>query len=303
MKNTLCASILVLAVMLTSSACSFNLNNQKTIPAPPSVKERNGIMDEFNTLAKSDDNIQQVIKYMDTNISKVTPSYATEMVLKLETLQKSHLPKLEAKYISNENALQKLIKIYKPGKGIENTDAIQDAELKKLLAETLDKGYRVDTAEGFFYPIIDYSFTEKYSQFVTPDIKEYIGIMSRESSAAPAKDAALVISWDEAFDRIHRQESFIEKYPDSARAADIKALYNRYVTFAILGLNNTPAFDYETKKLNPNIQANYFKCLASSTNSAFNKDISEYSKILKKNDYKLTDEVDAYRKDLLKKYK
>jgi len=52
-----------------------------------------------------------------------------------------------------------------------------------------------------FFPVIDYEVYKKYSEYVTEDVKEYINIMAEESNNPPAKDAALVVGWDEVLKR------------------------------------------------------------------------------------------------------
>jgi len=47
---------------------------------------------------------------------------------------------------------------------------------------------------------------KKYSEYVTEDVKEYINIMAEESNNPPAKDAALVVGWDEVLKRALNQE-------------------------------------------------------------------------------------------------
>ena len=36
--------------------------------------------------------------------------------------------------------------------------------LKNLIDETMKSGYKVETAEGMFYPVINYSFYKSYSE-------------------------------------------------------------------------------------------------------------------------------------------
>lgn len=68
----------------------------------------------------------------------------------------AHIYKLEtALYpISVQN---KLSRIYKPGDTFNSLiSRTKDAGLKKLLIQTRDVGYRLETAEGMYYPVINY---------------------------------------------------------------------------------------------------------------------------------------------------
>jgi len=71
--------------------------------------------------------------------------------------------------------------------------------------------------------------------------------MAEESNNPPAKDAALVVGWDEVLKRALNQEKFIKRYEDSAKVGKVKELYRKYLTFTLFGLNNTPLFEYNSK--------------------------------------------------------
>jgi hypothetical protein len=176
-------------------------------------------------------------------------------------------------------------------------NAVQDEELKQLLTQTKGAGYKVDTAEGMFYPIIDYQQYQDYNTFVTPDIKAYIDIMAKESNNPPAKDAALVIGWDEVLTRALNQEKFINTYGASAKLADVQKLYGRYVQFCLLGANNTPLFSYEDKTMSSEAKSSYAKVLAESKPSKLTNIIQGLLDIAKQNNYQLTAEVENYRKN------
>ena len=80
----------------------------------------------------------------------------------------------------------------------------------------------METAEGMFFPVIDYEFYRRYLAYLDSDFREYIEIMSLESSEPPAKDAALVIGWDEVIERALRQEKFLISFPESSKVPEVK---------------------------------------------------------------------------------
>src|SRR5690554_6132018 len=108
----------------------------------------------------------------------------------------------------------RIYKIYQNGfdlnkiNDINEINKILDQELKELLIETRNSGYKVETAEGMFFPIIDYQFYKQFTSYLSNDMENYIKIMSVESKEVPAKDAALVIGWDEILNRALSQEEF-----------------------------------------------------------------------------------------------
>jgi len=276
---------------------------QNTTENNVAEQENNGnkIMEEYRSLFSSNSSIQETVEFIDKNISLVSIENATAMIDEFEKLQKEYLPKLEEKYFNGDTIQAELIKIYMPDFDISKLnkiEGIENAELKELLTETLGSGYKVETAEGTFFPVIDYEFYKKYSGYVTSDIKEYIDIMAVESNNPPAKDAALVISWEEVLNRALNQEKFINKNENSIRIQDIKNLFNKYMTFTLFGLNNTPLFTYDTMTLDPEAKEAYLSAVEKADGNNFLETLGEYMELLKKNNYKLTDEVEQFRKGI-----
>jgi len=260
------------------------------------------LIDEFNALnalAQNDAKISQIVEFLDKNISFISPENASVMIRLLEKTQEEYLPQLE-EMINKSDAVKRNIEDeLGAGLDISKADSTKDEELKKLLTYMRDNGFKFDMAEGYFFPVINYQFYKKYSSYVTDDIKDYIDIMAVESDKVPAKDAALLISWDEILKRAQSLESFINKYKDSDKVNDIRQLYNKYVYFALYGTDNTPLFSRDKKVMVPDAETSYISAAANSRDSEFLKMISDYVKVLEKNGYKLTKEVEDFRKNAL----
>ncbi|KJS13570.1 MAG: hypothetical protein JL56_07935 [Desulfotomaculum sp. BICA1-6] len=153
-----------------------------------------------------------------------------------------------------------------------------------------------------YFPVIDYEFYKNFSAHVTNDMQDYIDIMAEESNEVPAKDAALVISWDEIVNRALNQEDFIETHSDSIKIDEIKQLHQKYVTFTLYGANNTPLFSYDAKTIDPEAKDAYLSAVANGGNSEFIKTLEGFLDVVKNNDDKLTNQVEQYRTDVSKKY-
>lgn len=304
-KKLLVAAALALTLSISSSCTMINkpvTTNNPIVESKVDEAEENGVMKEYENMLDDEINIKEFISFVDKNIGLLSPENATKLVVKLEELQKNYFAQLEDKYYTTENQTI-LFEAFKPEFNLENlkSEKMENAEVKALLKETEELGYKVETAEGLFFPIIDYGFYEKYSANVTKDMKDYISIMAMESEKVPAKDAALVISWDEIFERLLNQEKFLDVHKDSVRFEEIKELYKKYVTYAIYGLNNTPLFDYEDNKMDDEAKAAYEKAIAK--DSQFSQTMKEYYELIKNNGYKLTEEVKNYRDEIIKSMK
>ncbi|AIF50445.1 hypothetical protein [Pelosinus sp. UFO1] len=301
-KKKMIASILLLVFLTALSGCasfgakSINETTQQKI-GEPNVNKDKAIVDEFKQMTQRNDfTTEELIKFINETISVVSSENASKMILTLEKNQQLDLTKLEEKY-GNDKIQEKIAKNFRGDFSESYINSIQDKVIKDLLLETKNKGLKIETAEGFYFPVIDYSFYKKYQSNLTSDIAAYIDIMSVESDKVAVKDAGLMISWDEVVKRATNQEGFIKEFSNSAKKEDVKTLLKRYLIVALYGTNNTPLFSYEDKLMIPAAKKSYLETIPSNGNEgSFSRIMSDYLTLVKKNDYKLTQEVDEYRK-------
>ncbi|MNC31957.1 hypothetical protein D3C75_802960 [compost metagenome] len=176
----------------------------------------------------------------------------------------------------------------------ESTD---DTSLQSLLKSAGERGYKLETAEGSFFPVIDYAAYRKYRAYVTSDIGDYISVMSTEAELPPSKDNGLIISWGDVAARALAQEEFIQSYPKSNRISAVKALYSTYVINTFYGQNNTPLFHYDNLEMDLEAQKAYSSLLAKNNGSSpFLQKLDSFMKLMKENGYKLDDGVTEFLK-------
>jgi hypothetical protein len=125
--------------------------------------------------------------------------------------------------------------------------------------------------------------------------------MTVESDSVPAKDGALVIGWDKVIERALTQEAFIKKYADSDKLPEVKQLYNKYLQFSFLGLNNTPLFSYDGKVMAEGAKLAYSKIDFTIDDSELRKSLKDFMVLLVDSNYKLTPEIERYRKSVVEK--
>lgn len=248
-------------------------------------------------LLSSSYKLPEAIKYLNGNMYAVGSYRATLMTLKLENLHKAALKTWENKFGSN-NIQRKLTAIYKPGVSMATlAESAQDIQLRTLLKTASESGYKLETAEGTFFPVIDYGAYRKYKLYVTNDISGYITIMGTESDLPSSKDNGLVIAWTEVAARALSQEQFIQNYPKSNRILAVKSLYTMYLTNTFYGQNNTPLFHYDNLEMDLEAQKAYSGILSKNTgNSPFMQKLETFMKLSKENGYKLNDAVEEYLK-------
>ncbi|MEI0739518.1 hypothetical protein VQ056_27750 [Paenibacillus sp. JTLBN-2024] len=134
-------------------------------PAAVSAKtaHANAVFNQMMRLLKSPSKQAEAVSYMEKNIYQVTPWQATIMVLKLENAEKANLDALNEKFYK-DSVQQKLMKLMKQGDDLTSLiNKTSDKNLKSLLKGARDSGYRIDTAEGMFYLVLDYPRLQKYA--------------------------------------------------------------------------------------------------------------------------------------------
>jgi hypothetical protein len=121
--------------------------------------------------------------------------------------------------------------------------------------------------------------------------------MTVESDQASVKDAGLVIGYQQLVNRALTQERFVQQFPKSNRTAQVRSLFDNYKIYTFYGTNNTPLFDYESKKMQPNAIKGYTALLqyTKTGNSPYLNLLRKFMDLAADNDYKLTKEVEKFR--------
>ena len=289
--------VLVILCLSLVVAAGCNTENQ-TEPNTPSNQQANTVLDQFQTITQQITSAEEVANFLINNISNAPKEDAAKMVDEFERIQIEFLPQFES--VVFETDMQN--KINTEYQSITDQAEIDDPELKELITKTQNSGYKVETAEGMYFPVIDYEFYKNFSAHVTTDMQDYIDITAEESNHVSAKDAALIISWDEIIQRALKQENFINAHPDSMKVDEIKQLHHKYVTFTLYGANNTPLFSYDSKTIDPQARDVYVNAVTDNGNSEFLKTLDGFLNVVKNNDNKLTTQVEQYRTDVSAQY-
>ena len=300
MIKSLKYAALILLVLLTFSCfgCANNKNKSKN--------EDEQVLAGFENVLQGA-NEKVVLAFIDENITKVSRKAADKLVYGYEKLQKNKLNDLEQQFsegkeekwtITIPRGLQKEFGYFF---SMDKIDSIKDPQLKEILQEVRDTGYLARTAEGMYFPVINYDFYRKYSGYLTDQAKDYYSIMSEESNKIAVDDGSLQITPDDILKRMEAQQIYINKYPGSPKLRDIKDLYIKYVGFYLCGAINTPAFSYNAKILNADFKKSYQNFKAADT--VFGREFTAYLESLKNEGYRLTDKILSARNELIEKVK
>lgn len=264
-----------------------------------SEDEQEIILAEFDHMLQSGADEKEAIQEILKNAPILSAENTSKMVLCFEDYQNEKVA--EGELISSDlvKLIQTSLKEPYQEKMINDVEKIDSPELKSAVQGLLDRGYQIIVPEGNYQAVINYDVYKNFEAFVTPDIRDYTEIKASESENRMSEDAGIIIPIREVFNRARACESFLERYPDSSRLAQIKSMYNGYVDAFFYGQDNTPAFDSATNRLHQEFLDTYREAALDSTDSALARAASDYLSILEKNHDQLTDTVKTYRETMI----
>lgn len=290
------------ATASTSAGTSSDKPDESTAPSNTGLPEdeQKAVLTAFQTLLKSPGIEKEALSVLREKAALLSPENASQMVLYFETYQ-------DAAVTQGTIVSEELVKLIPGGtkepyneKTLNDLSSVTSPELKNALQALFDRGYKLIIPEGNYQATVDYNVYREFKPYVTPDVSAYIDIAASESDSRALEDAALIIPVNEIYTRAVACDAFLETYPDSAKAERVKWLYNNfYVLTYFYGQNNTPAFAYDTNKLDQEFLDSYEKTAASGSGTRIAKATAEYLKVLEENSYKLTEAVKTYRDKLV----
>ncbi|BCG59384.1 hypothetical protein [Paenibacillus sp. URB8-2] len=222
--------------------------------------------------AKTPYSLIQARNYLLNHIKRADSWRATVMVLQLENAQKARLNVFSEKLFPEK--VQKAIDAaYRKGgqqTGLTYSSLLKyitDDSVRALLTESYGYGYKLETSEGMYYPVMHYEGFKFFKPYIGKDIAAYIDLMAADTNKPALNDAAIVISWDELINRTLALESYVKEYPKSNRTGAVKDKLKLMETFVFYGSNNTPAYEYlakgELTTIDPELKQAYEKALQS----------------------------------------
>jgi hypothetical protein len=301
-------ALLSLALALGTGAGVTAFSPQPVEAASVSAQSSVAVYNQFEKYVKSPASLGQARKYLINHIDEVNLWQATIMTLHLENAQMAHLDTFSKKLYPEK--IQKAIDSALRAKDYQRSEltytyllsVIKDSSIRAVLIESRDKGYKIETSEGMYYPVMHYEGFKVFKPYITKDIAAYIDIMARESNKPTIFDAAIVISWNELISRTLEKEAFVKKFPNSNRTLRIKNNLSQSLGLVFYGSSNTPAYGYEKPmKLDPELREAYDKAVGTgSPSSGVIKKIKGLLELLDKSGNELTPAIESYIENLLK---
>lgn len=230
----------------------------------PSADPSADILAAFQAKIQAGATAAELNAQLDTDVPQVTAETADELIRGLLAYYQDHLQDAEAA-LQQENiqkTLQELLQKTKWPFSEADIAGIKDTAAKQAVTDLTLGGYKLETAEGMFFPVVDYGKLKRFDDALSPEMRDYVALLAAESDQKPASDGALVISWEETANRALAAEKFIRDYPDAKEKNAAGDMYIRYMTYLLVGLPNTPIFDFDTFKLKADVKAEYEKLVS-----------------------------------------
>lgn len=307
MKKKYLLLVVGLILIISVAGCTVKANKEKDREDPKKVeeemaqvekREKEKIERDFEVLIKENSEPYKLAKYIDENISKASPEFAEKMVIELECMQESYAIHYMDEFFK-EDRQSTLAKVFPNYEFDSNkVNSIEDEELKKLVTNIIDGKYKIVSAEGAFYPAIDYNALNGYKQYISDEMAEYINIMAIHLDNPPMRDAGLIISWDDLADRLINIEKYLRKYVDGVKSEEITRLYGEYLVMYMQGGDNTPIYNREDKKIIEDVLNSYKKTISNDKEGITGNIISKYLKVIEENNYIIDDVVTSKIIDL-----
>ncbi|HEY4662626.1 MAG TPA: hypothetical protein VIH07_02990, partial [Candidatus Humimicrobiaceae bacterium] len=249
------------------------------------------IINTFNELLDEGARSYQLISIIDENMTEISPEGYDILLEKLEMVQKEYI-QYYTDLLFEDDWQSRLNDIFNRDIESEGLADIEDVQLKELMTEIFQGGFKLVALEGSFYPYIDYEFFKRYAEFLSPMYFDYINVMALESNKISSRDAALTISWDELALRLISCEEFLLNYPDETiRKRAVGDLYMRYLVSYIVGQNNTPSRNYENNIVYPEVLDSYDKLFLEYPDHITAGLIRSFQEILAESDNTINDSV------------
>jgi hypothetical protein len=279
----------------TAAQGAQTTQSSQTEQGKASDAEQAKMLEGLKTVLSAEGAEKAALEEMGKDMPSMSSENASEMLLAFEKYQQDAL--VNETFISDGLAAKLSASGLYSEADINDPDKIKDADAKAAVQDILDRGYKIIVPEGMYQTVINYSVYRQFEEYVSGDDAAYIEIEAAESDGRTLEDAGIIIPISEVYARAAACGDFLEKWPQSQRAEAVKVLYDTYIDSYFYGQNNTPAFDYTTKKLNQEFRDSYEA--AAKDDTPVGKAAAEYLAALEKNGYALTDDVSACRDKLV----
>lgn len=164
--------------------------------------------------------------------------------------------------------------------------------------EVENNGFSIAKSEGMIYLTKNTGYIKSgvYELLDTTSVAFLTGY-SNEIDSKCCDDAAIIISEQELVERTYHWGQLFEKTKDKAYHSIAKSEFYTYLSLLYMGIDNTPSFDWNTKKFNPDYFNYMINVIEKAPKSIAAKEFKEYTELLVAENHEKTAKIDLFLKD------
>ncbi|GGH28980.1 hypothetical protein FAZ19_20935 [Sphingobacterium alkalisoli] len=121
-------------------------------------------------------------------------------------------------------------------------------ELSAFHKQINQNGFRIEQSEGMYYIKSSPAYIEQnFYRYASPTMEIYLRQLAKENIEGFAADGAIIIPFETFVQRTVWWEDFSQSVTNPAIRSKALEKYKSYLLFLTVGMNNTPAINYENK--------------------------------------------------------
>jgi hypothetical protein len=165
----------------------------------------------------------------------------------------------------------------------------------ELLKRTLRWPFELDESEGFWFFNPDAAWLAEAARQIACPVSDLLIFLRGERPTVVAADAGLRVGWVDLGQRIVRWDRFARTHPDLPEtSADVTPELNRYLSWYLCGLDNSPAYHRDTRILDSALRASYKRFVAENRDSSLWPFVDGLVAVLTREKFRRTPAVEQY---------
>jgi hypothetical protein len=161
-------------------------------------------------------------------------------------------------------------------------------------------GFRLAYAEGVIFPVVDYQpLNDFFSSRCSPAVTEYLAQSLEEQLHPEFEDGAIVLPLVKVADRAVFWENFNKKHPYFPLADETTASEQFTRQLLVTGSDNTPIYDYETKKILSEYREMWDHVVSNYPNTATGAQVKAFRDLCAQEQWKYTKAIEQKEMEIL----
>jgi|APTNR8051073442_1049403.scaffolds.fasta_scaffold23718_2 hypothetical protein len=161
-----------------------------------------------------------------------------------------------------------------------------------------ENGFELRSSEGMAYIGESGAFiSQNITPFLDPLSQSFMNIYAHQLDNICCEDAGFAITDQELVQRVYVWGKLMDQVGESKYKNIVESSYYGNLDLLFTGLDNTPAFDYDTEKYRQELIDEMQKIIDKYPQSRAGIEFQKYLEILKTENYLFTEKVQTYLKD------